>query len=136
MKKAIIVGGGTGGHIIPAIVLTQSLLDKDYKIKWIGSIKSKNLENRIILNYFPNIKIYHIFSGKLRRKNSLILTLFNLNNILDIFQIVFGIILSIFILLKEKPDFIFSKGGFVSVPVAIASKILRISYASFTIFSL
>ncbi len=123
MKKAIIVGGGTGGHVIPAVVVAQSLEEKGYNIKWIGSLKQKNLEDKIIRNYFPSIKIYNISSGKLRRKKSLFLTIFNIYNLLDIFQIFFGLITSIFILLIEKPDFIFSKGGFVSVPVAIASKI-------------
>ncbi|MEJ5273030.1 MAG: UDP-N-acetylglucosamine--N-acetylmuramyl-(pentapeptide) pyrophosphoryl-undecaprenol N-acetylglucosamine transferase [Spirochaetota bacterium] len=128
MKKAIIVGGGTGGHIIPAIVVAQELDKRGYDLRWIGSNKSKILEKKIINNYFNKIKIYHIPSGKLRRKKNIFLTIFNFQNILDIFQFFFGIIASIFILIKEKPSFIFSKGGFVSVPVAVASKLLKIPF--------
>ncbi len=128
MKKAIIVGGGTGGHIIPAIVVAKYLEKKGYLIKWIGSIKSRNLEEKIIRQYFPTIKIYHIPSGKLRRGNSIFKTIFDINNILDIFQFFSGIIVSIFFLIFNKPDFIFSKGGFVSVPIAISSKILNIPF--------
>lgn len=128
MKKAIIVGGGTGGHIIPAIVVALELEKKGYILKWIGSIKSKELEEKIIHNYFPKIKIYHIPSGKLRRKKNVFLTILNIKNILDIFQILFGTIFSIFILIKDKPNFVFSKGGFVSVPVAFACKILKIRF--------
>ncbi|MCR4422082.1 MAG: UDP-N-acetylglucosamine--N-acetylmuramyl-(pentapeptide) pyrophosphoryl-undecaprenol N-acetylglucosamine transferase [Spirochaetales bacterium] len=128
MKKAVIVGGGTGGHIIPAIVVALELEKKGYMLKWIGSIKSKNLEEKIIHNYFSKIEIYHIPSGKLRRKKNIFLTIFNIKNILDIFQILFGTIYSIFILIKQKPNFVFSKGGFVSVPVAFACKILKIRF--------
>ncbi len=128
MKKAIIVGGGTGGHIIPAIVVALELEKKGYILKWIGSIKSKELEEKIIHNYFSKIKIYHIPSGKLRRKKNVFLTILNIKNILDIFQILFGTIFSIFILIKDKPNFVFSKGGFVSVPVAFACKILKIRF--------
>ncbi len=128
MKKAIIVGGGTGGHVIPAIVVCQSLIEKGYEVVWIGSKKGENLEKKIIKNYFPSMKIYHIFSGKLRRKSNLIKTIFNIKNLIDIFQNFLGLINSIYILRVEKPIFIFSKGGFVSVPVAIASKITNIPF--------
>ncbi|MFN3411899.1 MAG: UDP-N-acetylglucosamine--N-acetylmuramyl-(pentapeptide) pyrophosphoryl-undecaprenol N-acetylglucosamine transferase [Exilispira sp.] len=128
MKKALIVGGGTGGHVMPAIVVAKYLKEKGYELKWIGSLKGKNIENKIIRQYFQDIKIFHIPSGKLRRCKNLFCTIFNINNILDIFQFFAGIFVSIIIILLEKPKFIFSKGGFVSVPVAIASKIAHIPF--------
>lgn len=127
-KKAIVVGGGTGGHIIPAVVVAKALKNKGYSVVWIGSKKSYELEEKLIRFSFPDIKIYHIPSGKLRRSGSTLRTLIDLRNIADIFAFISGIFVSFFILLKEKPLFVFSKGGFVSVPVAISCKMTKVPF--------
>lgn len=126
-KKICFVGGGTGGHVIPATVVANKFIENDYKIIWIGSKKKKNLEINILksnLNNFYKCNMYFIPSGKFRRSGSILKNLFNIKNIIDIFNILLGFLVSLIILIKENPDAIFSKGGFVSVPVLVAGSIL------------
>ncbi|MGL1892067.1 MAG: undecaprenyldiphospho-muramoylpentapeptide beta-N-acetylglucosaminyltransferase [Spirochaetaceae bacterium] len=116
MKKHIIfTGGGTGGHVYPVLSIIDSLIEDGYKVSWIGS--KKGIEYKIISD--KQIKFYSIPCGKLRRY-------FSLLNFIDIFKIFAGFIKSFFILLSAKPDFIFSKGGYVSVPPIIVGRLLKI----------
>lgn len=120
MKKHIIfTGGGTGGHVYPAIALIDILKKDGYTISWIGS--KSGIEYPIIKEL--NIDFYSIPCGKLRRY-------FSFRNFLDLFKISFGLLKSLLILAKLKPDAIFSKGGYVTVPPIVASKLLKIK--SFT----
>lgn len=142
-KYVLFVGGGSGGHVIPAIPIAKMLLEKNYKIIWIGSKKKKLLEKNIIENELSKfikenmIKLYFVSSGKFRRKGSIIKSILNFENIIDIFNFFLGFFESFFILLKNRPSLVFSKGGFVSVPVLLASKILKIkSYTHESDFSL
>ncbi|MDT4124016.1 undecaprenyldiphospho-muramoylpentapeptide beta-N-acetylglucosaminyltransferase, partial [Staphylococcus aureus] len=77
------------------------------------------IEREMIESQLPEIKYYPISSGKLRRYISL-------ENAKDIFKVLKGILDARKVLKKEKPDLLFSKGGFVSVPVVIAAKSLNI----------
>ncbi len=111
-----VAGGGTGGHIIPAVAVIDEL-----RKNWNGSvvwISSKYEIDDMLINSL-NLKRYKIFSGKLRRY-------FSLYNLIDMFRIIIGIIQSVFILAKVKPLLLFSKGGFVSVPPVLASAMLKI----------
>lgn len=120
MKKHIVfTGGGTGGHVYPALSIIEILKDEGYKISWIGS--KKGIEYQIISK--ENIDFYSIPCGKLRRY-------FSLRNFLDLFKIFLGFIRSLYLLKRLKPDCLFSKGGYVTVPPVIASKLLNIK--SFT----
>ena len=115
MKKHIIfTGGGTGGHVYPALAIIEQLIDLGYRISWIGS--KKGIEYRIV---HPDINFYSIPCGKLRRY-------FSILNFIDLFKIIGGFIGSLYILIRIKPDLIFSKGGYVTVPPIIASRILKI----------
>lgn len=122
-------GGGTGGHIYPGLAVAEELkalasargLEAD--ICWLGNssgmdkdIVSKSLGGQGCISAF-----YGIPSGKLRRY-------FSLRNFLDAFKIVAGFFKSLFLLARLKPDALFSKGGFVSVPPCLAARILRIPY--------
>ncbi len=116
MKNVVFTGGGTGGHIFPGIAVAEVLLkNNDCKLTWIAS--SKGMDKSIIesagLNFVP------IPAGKLRRY-------FSFQNFIDVFKVFGGFVKSFFILLKLKPEFVFSKGGFVSVPPCAAAKLLRI----------
>jgi UDP-N-acetylglucosamine--N-acetylmuramyl-(pentapeptide) pyrophosphoryl-undecaprenol N-acetylglucosamine transferase len=116
LKKIILTGGGTAGHVIPNLALIPELIKLGYQIVYIGSVDGieKNLIEKI------NIKYYGIQTGKLRRY-------FDIKNFKDPFKVFKGISEASQIIKKEKPDVIFSKGGFVSVPVVIGGKLNGIS---------
>ena len=113
--KIIMTGGGTAGHVNPNLALMPKLKQEGFEIKYIGSIDG--IEKEIINK--NNIPYYAISSGKLRRY-------FDLKNFSDPFKVVKGIFQARKILSKEKPDVVFSKGGFVAVPVVIAASMKKI----------
>jgi UDP-N-acetylglucosamine--N-acetylmuramyl-(pentapeptide) pyrophosphoryl-undecaprenol N-acetylglucosamine transferase len=115
MKKIILTGGGTAGHVTPNIALVPALQDAGFKVAYIGS--KNGIEKNLIQNI--GIDYYAISSGKLRRY-------FDLKNFSDPFRVLKGYNEAKKILRMEKPDVIFSKGGFVSVPVVLAAKALHI----------
>lgn len=119
MKKIIMTGGGTAGHVNPNIALMPRLRKNNFEIKYIGS--KNGIEKEIIENI--NIDYYSISSGKLRRY-------FDFKNFTDPFRVVKGYFDARKILKKEKPDIVFSKGGFVSVPVVAAASHLNIPVLS------
>ena len=111
MKKIILTGGGTAGHVTPNIALLPKLRELNYDIHYIGSYDG--IEKRLIEEY--NIPYYGISSGKLRRY-------FDIKNFSDPFKVLKGYAQAIRLIKNIKPDVIFSKGGFVSVPVVLAAK--------------
>jgi len=113
--KIIMTGGGTAGHVTPNLALIPKLKEKGFEIKYIGGFDG--IEKEIITK--NNIPFFGISCGKLRRY-------FDVKNFTDPFKILKGITQSIRIISKEKPDVIFSKGGFVAVPVVIAASIKKI----------
>jgi len=113
--KIIMTGGGTAGHVTPNVALIPSLKKNGFEVSYIGS--KDGIEKEIIKN--KNIPYYAISSGKLRRY-------FDIKNISDPFKVLKGVLDARKILLKEKPDIIFSKGGFVAVPVVIAASMKKI----------
>ena len=117
--KIIMTGGGTAGHVTPNIALAPKLKEKGFEIKYIGS--REGIEKEIIKD--AGIPYYEISSGKLRRY-------FDMKNFSDPFKVMKGVFQASRILAKEKPDVIFSKGGFVAVPVVIAASMKRIPVVS------
>jgi len=113
--KIIMTGGGTAGHVTPNLALIPKLKEKNFEIKYIGSLDG--IEKTIIEE--NNIPYFGISSGKLRRY-------FDFKNFTDPFKVLKGVIDANEILSKEKPDVIFSKGGFVAVPVVIAAHLKKI----------
>ena len=116
MKKIILTGGGTGGHVIPALALVPFLREK-YHISYIGS--KTGIERELVKNYPVFLPYYSISTGKLRRY-------FSVQNFTDAFRVIKGTKDAFGILRKIQPHIIFSKGGFVSVPVVVAAKMLKI----------
>ncbi len=117
MKKIIFTGGGTGGHIMPNLAIIDNIKDK-YKIEYIGSIDG--MEKDIVSKILP----YHsITTCKLKRSLSI-------SNLLIPFKLIKGTIEAKKILKQQKPDLVFSKGGYVSVPVVLACKSLKIPVVS------
>lgn len=115
MKHIVLTGGGTAGHVTPNIALVPVLRDAGYKISYIGSYDG--IERKLIEEL--NIPYYGISSGKLRRY-------FDLKNFTDPFRVLKGFSESRKLLKQLKPDVVFSKGGFVTVPVVIAAKKCKI----------
>lgn len=115
MKRIVLTGGGTAGHVTPNIALIPRLKELGYEISYIGSLDG--IEKKLIEEL--NIPYYGIASGKLRRY-------FDLKNFSDPFKVLKGYAQSRKLLKKLKPDVIFSKGGFVTVPVVVAAKSCKI----------
>ena len=115
MKKIVMTGGGTAGHVTPNIALMPALRKEGFEISYIGSYDG--IEKRLIEE--QGVPYYGISSGKLRRY-------FNPKNFSDPFRVIKGYGQSIKLLKKIKPDVVCSKGGFVSVPVVLAAKFCRI----------
>lgn len=115
MKRIILTGGGTAGHVTPNIALIPRLRELGYDIQYIGSYNG--IEKELIEPF--GIPYHGISSGKLRRY-------FSLQNFTDPFRVVKGFGEAHSIIKDLKPDAIFSKGGFVSVPVVLAGKRMKV----------
>lgn len=111
MKHIVLTGGGTAGHVTPNIALIPRLQELGYEISYIGSLEG--IEKKLIQEL--GIPYYGISSGKLRRY-------FDWKNFSDPFKVLKGYAQSRSLLKKLKPDVVFSKGGFVTVPVVVAAK--------------
>ncbi len=110
MKKIVLTGGGTAGHVTPNIALLPSLQEAGYEVHYIGSYTG--IEKNLIEDM--GIPYYGISSGKLRRY-------FDMKNFTDPFRVVKGFGEANRLLKEIKPDVVFSKGGFVTVPVVMAA---------------
>lgn len=115
MKHIVLTGGGTAGHVTPNIAMIPALREAGYKISYIGSYDG--IEKKLIEEL--DIPYYGISSGKLRRY-------FDVKNFTDPFRVLKGFHEAKKLLKQLKPDIIFSKGGFVTVPVVIAAKKCKI----------
>ncbi|MBN1617608.1 MAG: undecaprenyldiphospho-muramoylpentapeptide beta-N-acetylglucosaminyltransferase [Spirochaetales bacterium] len=115
MRSIVFTGGGTGGHIFPGLAVIEQLDRREHQIRWIGS--SSGIDRSLVES--ADISFYGIPSGKLRRYASL-------KNFFDLFKIVAGFFCSLVLLIRFRPDVLFSKGGFVSVPPCFASRLLGI----------
>lgn len=111
MKKIVLTGGGTAGHVTPNIALMPKLKELGYEIHYIGSYDG--IERKLIEEL--GIPYYGISSGKLRRY-------FDWKNFTDPFRVLKGFAEARKLLKKLQPDVVFSKGGFVTVPVVQAAK--------------
>ncbi len=110
MKKIILTGGGTAGHVTPNLALCPELKKNGFEINYIGSYNG--MEKDLVEK--SGIPYYGISSGKLRRY-------FDLKNFTDPFRVMKGYFEARRLMKKLKPDVVFSKGGFVAVPVVMAA---------------
>lgn len=118
--KIIFTGGGTLGHVIPALTVAHTLEKQkrdNIELFYIG--QKSSVEERYLKEKFPNIPFISIVAGKYRRY-------FDIKNLFDPIFVIIGFFQSLYHLGKIKPDLVFSKGGFVAVPVCYAARILRI----------
>ena len=114
-KKIVMTGGGTAGHVTPNIALFPALRAEGYEIHYIGSFDG--IEKKLIEDF--DVPYYGISTGKFRRY-------FDPKNFSDPFRVMKGFFEARKILKHIKPDIVFSKGGFVSVPVVRAAASLKI----------
>jgi UDP-N-acetylglucosamine--N-acetylmuramyl-(pentapeptide) pyrophosphoryl-undecaprenol N-acetylglucosamine transferase len=112
--KIVLTGGGTAGHVLPHFALLSFYKKAAWEILYVGS---SGVEKQLAEEQGLRFKV--IKTGKLRRH-------FSFQNAIDIFLVSVGFLQSLFILLRERPQLVFSKGGYVSVPVAMAGWCLRI----------
>ncbi len=110
MKKIVMTGGGTAGHVTPNLALVPYLLEAGYEIFYIGSYTG--IEKKLVED--AGITYYGISSGKLRRYH-------DWKNFTDPFRVIKGFSEANQLLKHISPDVVFSKGGFVSVPVVMAA---------------
>lgn len=110
-KTILLTGGGTAGHVNPNIALIPKLQKAGFAVHYIGTKDS--IEEKLV-GECENVCYHSIASGKLRRY-------FSLKNFTDPFRVVKGLFQAKRIVKTIKPDVVFSKGGFVSVPVVIAA---------------
>lgn len=111
MKRIVLTGGGTAGHVTPNLALLPRLKEEGYEVHYIGSYDG--IEARLLEEF--DVPYYGISSGKLRRY-------FDPKNFSDPFKVLKGCFEASSLLKKIRPDVVFSKGGFVSVPVVLAAK--------------
>lgn len=111
MKRIVLTGGGTAGHVTPNIALLPGLKEAGYDIHYIGSYDG--IEKKLIEEF--DIPYYGISSGKLRRY-------FDIKNFTDPIKVLKGYREAAKLMKQLKPDVVFSKGGFVTVPVVMAAK--------------
>jgi len=112
-KRILFTGGGTAGHVMVNLALIPVFLEKGWEVDYIGS--HHGIE-RDLIEKIPEVTYYPISTGKLRRYLSK-------ENLKDPFKVMKGTLEAYRIIGKRKPSIVFSKGGFVSVPVVVAAKL-------------
>jgi len=110
MKKILLTGGGTAGHVTPNIALIPGLKNLGFDIHYAGT--RNGMERELISK--TGIPYHCVSAGKLRRY-------FDLKNFTDIFKIARGFLQSLILMIKLRPSVVFSKGGFVSCPIVWAA---------------
>ena len=116
MKKIVLTGGGTMGHVSPNLALIPELQKEGYEVHYIGT--EKGIEHEAIAA-LPGVTYHVVKSGKLRRY-------FSWQNFTDPFRVIAGAFQSAHLIGKLKPDVLFSKGGFVAVPVVYGARLHRV----------
>lgn len=132
--RIITAGGGSGGHVTPVLAVINELSKNDPHLKvWFICDRGFAAQTRDIMKRSDApVKVKVIFAGKLRRYfgipwwQQLLHIPTTLRNIRDIFLLSLGFIQSLYLLARIKPDAVFTKGGFVCLPVGLAAKALRI----------
>ena len=117
MKKIMFTGGGTVGHVTLNLLLIPKFIEDGWEVHYIGD--KKGIEYQEIKKSGLEVRFHSIATGKLRRY-------FSFQNMMDVFKVAWGTLQSIAILLRVRPQVLFSKGGFVSVPPVIAARLTRV----------
>ena len=116
MNRIILTGGGTAGHVTPNLALIPKLLEEGWEIHYIGT---ENGIERSLIEPIEGVTYHSVATGKLRRY-------FDLKNFTDPFRVIKGVMQASSLVSSIKPTLVFSKGGFVSVPVVYGARMHRV----------
>ena len=116
MKRIVLTGGGTAGHVSPNQALIPHLQKEGWEVHYVGT---KAGIERTLIEPMDGVTYHAVSSGKLRRY-------FDWKNFTDPFRVIAGAFQSVGVISKVKPDVVFSKGGFVSVPVVVGAWLCRV----------
>lgn len=116
MKCIVFTGGGTAGHVTPNLALIPPLVKDGWQVHYIGT--EAGIERDLVKD-IAGVTYHGIKSGKLRRY-------FDLKNLTDPFRVLYGAGQAMRLIAKIKPSVVFSKGGFVSVPVVYGAFLNRV----------
>jgi UDP-N-acetylglucosamine--N-acetylmuramyl-(pentapeptide) pyrophosphoryl-undecaprenol N-acetylglucosamine transferase len=132
--KIVAAGGGSGGHVTPVLAVVNELKKHDPQLEvcFVTDYMFGSRAKAIMKKATMPVRVKQIVAGKFRRYHrvsvwrQLLDVPTTLQNIRDLFYAGFGVLQSLVLLVRYKPDVIFTKGGFVCVPLGIAAHILRI----------
>ena len=113
--RAVVTGGGSAGHVVPALPVVESLLEAGWDVQFVGS--RSGLEEALVAPL--GIRYHGIQTGKLRRY-------FSMQNLVDALRVPVGIVQAWRLVARIRPDVVFSKGGFVSFPVVVGAWLNRV----------
>ncbi len=116
MRRIVLTGGGTAGHVTPNIALIEALREENWEIHYIGT---QNGMERDLISRLSDVEYHSVPSGKLRRY-------FDIKNFTDPFKVLAGSVKAAHLIGQIKPNIVFSKGGFVSVPVVYGAWLHRV----------
>lgn len=115
VRRIVLTGGGTAGHVMPNIALLPELRKRGYEIHYIGSVAG--IERQLISE--EGIPYHAIDTGKFRRY-------LDIRHLTDPFRVIHGLGQATLLMRRIKPDVLFAKGGFVSFPVIVAAWLNRV----------
>ena len=115
-KKIVLTGGGTLGHVTPHLAIIPLLKEEGYDIHYIGTKEGMEADK---IRSVEGVTYHAVKSGKLRRY-------FSWQNFTDPFRVIAGAFQAAHLMGKIKPNVVFSKGGFVAVPVVVGAWLHRV----------
>jgi len=122
--KFVITGGGTGGHLVPALAVVDAIKSQDSEVEILFIGSTTGIEAEIVPKH--GIVYKSIATGKLRRSSRGLLGMLTIANLRDVLAVPKGLIDAYRILHAYKPDVVLSTGGYVAVPASIAAWMLHI----------
>jgi UDP-N-acetylglucosamine--N-acetylmuramyl-(pentapeptide) pyrophosphoryl-undecaprenol N-acetylglucosamine transferase len=114
-KRIVVMAGGTGGHVFPALAVAESLVEKGWEVSWLGT--QGGLEARVVPEH--GIAIDWLSVAGVRGKGAL-------SKITAVFKLVKACLQAASFLRKRKPDVVLGMGGFVAGPGGLMAKVLGI----------
>lgn len=116
-KRILFTGGGTAGHVTVNLALLPRFINEGWQVGYMGS--KEGIERQLVTGLDVDVPYYAISTGKLRRY-------FDWKNFKDPFKVLKGIFQACSVIRKLKPNVVFSKGGFVTVPVVLGAWLNRV----------